>query len=108
MYEALKAALQNSGIPFEEIAWANAPTEGSYGVIALDGEGAALWADDTMCCCAISGTIDLFVRGSSRTDMLAVQSILSDQQVSWRLESIQFEPERRIMHYEWLFELEAL
>lgn len=108
MYSELVAALKATDIPFEEIAWENAPQVGPYGVISLDGQGAALWADDRMTEQALQGTIDLYVRDRGLPEMLTVQNVLAAQGVAWALNSIQFESERQLMHFEWIFEVEVL
>lgn len=108
MYEVLVTALKGSGIPFAEYAWDKAPSEGSYGIIAPDGEASSVWGDNGQRQQAIEGTIDLFVRGGGMSDMLTIQGILARTGVAWRLNSIQYEPARRIRHFEWVWQVEVM
>lgn len=108
MYSKLKAALSASGIPFAEYAWNNAPHTGSYGVISLDTEADAVWSDNRQQEQAVQGTVDLFCHGTNLDDMRLVQRVLNDSGVSWGLNSVQHEREKHLVHYEWVFELEAL
>ena len=107
MFEELKKALENTGIPFEETAWSPAPSA-DYGTIALDGQGESVWADDQMEHQAMQGTVDLFTHGPGRAQMQTVQTALDASGVSWRLNSIQYEENTKLTHYEWVFELEAI
>lgn len=108
MYEALKTLLRSTGIPLAEGDWNNAPQTGSYAAIALDLEGATLWGSDRQRQQAIQGTVNLFCRTADRSDYNAIQNALWATGISWRLNSIQHEPARRMMHYEWIFELEDI
>ena len=108
MYDAFVTLLKSTGIPLAEVAWSNAPQTGSYAVIALDDEASALWADDGQQQQAVQGTIDLFCRTSSRADFNTVQRALRETGVSWYLNSIQYENGGRLVHYEWVFELESV
>ena len=49
----------------------------------------------------ITGTVDLYTR--TEFDPLAdtVQTILDSEGVAWRLESVQYETETNLIHYEW-------
>lgn len=106
MYRHLLETLRATGIPFAEIAWENAPEAGSYGAIQLEGAADTVWADGTCREQALEGSIDLFVRNKSLTDMMLVQTALTDAGVSWRLSDVSFEPARRLEHYEWVFQIE--
>ena len=85
--------------------WRSAP-EGleSYVVWAEDGEGNSLDADNKKQIQGIHGTIDLFTK--TEFDRLAdeIQEGLNNlENVSWRLESVQYEDETMFIHYEWEF-----
>ena len=107
MFDDLKKALDKTGIPFAETAWETAPAT-DYGTIALDGPGESVWADDRISEQAIQGTVDLYTHGPGRTQMKKVQAALDGEGVSWRINSIQYEEETGLMHYEWVFELEDI
>lgn len=102
-YEALIDALTECGVPFREGAWDTHP-EPPYGVYALDGSGSDLWADDRQEEQVLQGTVDLFVRGRGRDKMALVERALYDSGVSWDLNSIQYESDTRLTHFEWVFE----
>lgn len=85
--------------------WRSAP-EGlkSYIVWAEDGEENSLEADNKKQRQGIHGTIDLFTK--TEFDSLAdeIQEGLNNlENVSWRLESVQYEDETMFIHYEWEF-----
>lgn len=106
MYDELVKALRGTGIPFEEGAWDKAPA-GDYGVYALDGTGETMWADGHMAERAMQGSIDLFARrGPGREQAKKVEAGLNQLGLSWSLNSIQYESERHITHWEWVFEID--
>ena len=107
MFDELMERLNNTGIPFRESGWAVAPAT-DYGVIDIDGGGASEWADDRIVNQAVQGTIDLYTRGAGRAQMKTVQEALNEAGVSWRFNSCQYEEDTKLMHYEWVFELEAI
>ena len=107
MTEMLLAKLRETGIMFEDGGWSVAPGT-DYGTVRLDGQGDALYADDAMQEQAIAGSIHLFTKGAGRTRMAAVQEALNSLGICWRLNSIQYEEDTRLTHYEWRFEIEAM
>lgn len=106
MLKRLLEKLRGTGIPFAETAWKKAPA-GSYGVVDLDGQADAVWADNRMKAQAIEGTVDLFTRGSGEDAAKAVQSAMGECGVSWRLNSIQYEEDTGLRHFEWVFRTES-
>ena len=107
MYERLIEKLKETGIPFADGGWSTAPA-GDYGTAELDGSGATVWADDAMQEQAMSGAVHLYTRGAGRVQMQKVQEALNSGEVSWRLNSVQYEESTNLTHYEWVFELEAM
>lgn len=103
MFEELKQALTKTGIPFAHHAWDVAPT-GDYIVWAEDSARSA-WAENKMDVQIMQGTIDLFTRSDSETPKETVQAELNKTNVSWYLNSIQYESDTRYIHYEWVFEV---
>ena len=106
MYDALITLLRSTGIPLAEGDWTNAPQTGNYAVIALDLEGETLWGDGHQRQQAIQGTVNLFCRTRDRADFYRIQRALDATGISWKLNRIQTENQRRMFHYEWVFELE--
>lgn len=108
MYEKLLRALKGTGIPFAEVAWDQRPAR-DYGVIAIDGAGDSLGADMEIVCQAIEGSIDLYTYGNDRTHVATIQGVLNGMDgCAWYLNSIQYEQENRIIHWEWIFQLETM
>ena len=107
LYSVLKGALQLTGIPFADYAWDSRP-DGAFGVIAIDGEADNLQADDHMVCQAPQGTIDLFTPDNDRADMALIQEALNNVDgCAWHLNSVQYEDDTRLLHWEWVFSLES-
>lgn len=108
MFDELADALRGTGIPFAETAWDKAPA-GDYGVYALDMPGDTIWADDHMAQRAMQGSIDLFARhGPGRDKAKRIEAELDKLGLCWYLSSNQYESERHITHWEWVFELEDM
>ena len=101
-YTDLVTRLTATGIPFREAGWDVNPAA-PWGVYAMDGSGDDLWGDDRMQHQVITGTVDLYVKGPGRDLMALVQGALTG--TSWSLNSIQYESDTRLTHYEWVFEV---
>lgn len=105
MFETVLAALQATNIPFAAYGWDNAPS-GTYGVVSLEGQEDSVAGDNMIQEQSIRGSIDLFVEGIATTAPVAVQDAINGL-VAWRLNSIQYEDDTRLIHYEWIFEQEG-
>lgn len=68
---------------------------------AEDGEDRSFHAGNKKAEQRIVGTVDLFTK--TEFDPLAdsVQTALNDLGVTWRLESVQYEDDTNLIHYEW-------
>ena len=107
MYDNLVIALKASGIPFAEYAWDIRPKV-NYGVVAIDGAGRHAAADNHVEHQAVEGTVDLFTYTNDRQDVDTIQQVLNDfDGLTWYLESVQYESDPRLIHWEWVFQLEA-
>ena len=104
-YETLVQALDNTGIPFAEDGWDEKPAP-PYGVYALDGGADTVWAGDQLRERALQGTVDLFTRGRGRAAKAKVEEALGAAEISWRFNSQQYEADTRLMHFEWVFEVD--
>ena len=94
-YEAMIAALEATGIPFREDGWHDERTPhpaAPYGEYAIDG-GDELRGDDHRQLASLTGTV------------AQVEDALDGCMISWELNSRQYEPDTRLTHYEWLFEV---
>ena len=109
-YQTMIAALTATGIPFEEDAWytQRSPRPAApFGAYAQDGGGEDLWGGDHLQLQVITGTVDLFTRGRGRDKKALVENALDASGVSWALNSIQYESDTRLTHFEWTFEVIA-
>lgn len=107
MYDELIAALRATGIPLAEYAWDSRP-DADYLVIAIDGEAASLEADGQKVNQSPQGTVDLFTASNDRQAMQTVQAALDALDgCAWYLNSVQYEDDTRLLHWEWVFSLET-
>lgn len=102
MFDTLLSALQATDIPFAAYGWDHAPA-GAYGVISLEGQEDSVAGDGRILTQSIRGSIDLFVKGTGTTEAEAIQGAINGL-VAWRLNSVQFEDDTGLVHYEWVYE----
>lgn len=105
-FAELLEALNNTGIPFAAYAWAAPPKADAWGVLAIDG-GSSLAGDDTHAEEVLEGTIDLFTRRLDAADFTNVRSCLQGLEICYRLNSVQYEQDTRLIHYEWVWQSAA-
>ena len=103
MLDELREALKATGIPFAHYAWATRP-DGDYGVWGED-SSKSLWADGRMSERIAQGTVDLFADDDEGFSKELVERALDSIGCSWYLNSIQYEDDTRLLHYEWVFEV---
>ena len=75
-----------------------------YIVWAEDSQGSADWGSDTMINQTLEGTIDYFTKMEYDPNVKEIQNTLNNGNISWRLNSVQFEDSTKYIHYEWVFE----
>lgn len=72
----------------------------------------AVWAEDTRMDfeadgqhieIAWQGTIDYFTRDEDDDGVDDIEEMLSDLDIPWHLNSVQFDEETNVIHYEWVF-----
>lgn len=109
MYEQLINALKAvSGISFTEYAWATRPSS-DYGVYQLDFEVGAVEGDNNKVQRCYEGSVDAFLHAPNKELIENIESALQSVcQGSWKLNSIQYEQDTRLIHYEWVFQLEVI
>lgn len=61
-------------------------------------------ADDRVCEMTISGSTDYFTKVEYDRNVDAIISMLRDNQFLWTMNSIQYEPDTGLIHYEFLWE----
>ncbi len=76
-----------------------------YIVWAEDGQGDSVYSDESMDDRAIQGTIDYFTKTEFDHNVELIQSKLTEAEISWRLNSVQYEEDTGYIHYEWIWEL---
>ena len=70
-------------------------------VWAESGEDESFNSDNQKSEQRIIGTVDLFTKTEFDPLCDAVQTTLADLGVTWRLNSVQYEDETNVIHYEW-------
>jgi len=76
-----------------------------YIVWAEDGQATALWAENKMQNQVIEGTIDYFTKSENDPAPEQIQNALNNSGISWRLNSIQYEDNTKLIHYEWVWQI---
>lgn len=96
-------ALLNVGVPVSH--YTASKQMDKYIVWAEDGQSDSLWSDGRMQAQAIQGTIDYFTKAENDPNVYELQNALADADISFRLNSVQYEDETKYIHYEWIFEV---
>ena len=76
-----------------------------YIVWAEDGQTDGLYADDKTQDQVIEGTIDLFTKTEYDPIADTIQEIMNNADMTWRLNSVQYEEDTKYIHHEWVFEI---
>lgn len=87
---------------FAKYAWSHAPAD-NYGTIATDGQN-AFRAGDQTAEKVQEGTIDWFTRSPASAMPGKVESLLDQMGASWYLNSVQYEEDTGLIHYEWVWQ----
>lgn len=104
MFEAMIENIKATGIPCAHYGWREAPKD-RYIVWAEDGSDAQISAEGQNAERAITGTLDLFVKTDDMQDMRAVEAAFNRSRVAWYLNSVQYEDDTGLIHYEWVWEV---
>lgn len=76
-----------------------------YIVWAEDSEAGALSVDNKKSMQIIQGTIDYFTKQDGDKNIDLIQKALNNSEISFYLNSIQYEEETGYIHYEWVWEV---
>lgn len=76
-----------------------------YIVWAEDSGGQQIQADNIMSGQVIQGTIDYFTLTENDANVEEIQAALTAAEISFFLNSVQFEEETGYIHFEWVFEV---
>lgn len=80
----------------------NAP----YCIWQEDGEGDSLHTNNHKAEQVITGTIDYFTRTEFDENFENIQKVLNElENCGWMLNSVQYEDETNLIHYEWAFQI---
>lgn len=100
---AIKGVLLTVGPPVYHYTAFEQPDE--YIVWAEDNQADSVWADGRMQEQTIEGTIDYFTKTENDPNVQKIQNALNNGNISWRLNSVQYEDDTRFIHYEWAFQV---
>lgn len=87
-------------IPFTEFAWSSAPAD-KYGVVSLAEQDALCADENPVAEKRTTGYVDVFVPAKSDDPTEAVETAMSSIGVWYKMESIQYEYDTGLMHFEW-------
>jgi hypothetical protein len=107
-YEALVEKLKETEIPFVEYEWKNRP-DSTYGVVSLDFEDGSEEGDGEKIDRTWQASVDVFLSRLSERESVksTIEGVLREVCGScWWLNSIQYETDTRLFHYEWVCELQ--
>lgn len=100
----IDAALKTIGV--DVYRYGATVQDAPYIVWAEDGQAGALYADNHMRQQALTGTVDYYTRTADDLNVAAIQAALNGVEgLCWRLNSIQYEDDTGLLHYEWVWEL---
>lgn len=77
-----------------------------YIIWAEDGQAGRVDADDKMQIQVITGTVDLFTRTEFDPLFDAIQREMNNSDMTWELNSTQYEEDTKYMHHEWTWEVD--
>lgn len=104
--DELIMALNASGVEFQRDTWfdVNGSLDNSdYGVVELTGAPVMLWGDDKLIEQNIQGNVILYVRDGEDSKAKAVQDILKEQSVSFRLTGTEYLTDMNMNRWIWQF-----
>ena len=79
-----------------------ASVKAPYAVWQEDSEGQSHYSDNVKSEQVLEVTIDYFTKSEYDTMTDSIQNALNGAEVSWTLNSFQYEEETKLLHYEWL------
>ena len=76
-----------------------------YVVWSEDTQADAVYADGKMQEQGIQGTIDLYTKTEYDSKFSQIQAALNNAGISFYLDSIQYEEDTKLIHYQWIFSI---
>lgn len=109
MYEDLVLALQAiQGLPVAENEWATRPT-GNHATVQLDFAAETDNGSDHHQDQAYQGSVDLYTQGQAWQVAAQVETALESVcEGAWHLNSVQYDSSVKMLHREYVFEIEVL
>lgn len=109
MYEDLVSALQAiQGLPVAEHEWATRPA-GNHATVQLDFAADTDNGDDNHQDQAYEGSVDLYTEGQAWQVAAQVETALESVcEGAWHLNSVQYDTPTRLLHREYVFQIEVL
>lgn len=80
-------------------------TAAPYFVYGEDAQDTSFYADDRLRSQALQGTIDYFTLNGEDEAVDELQKALNAAEIKFWLNSVQYEDETNLVHYEWLWEV---
>lgn len=80
-------------------------TAAPYIVWAEDGQGDSMCGDNIMTAQAVEGTVDYFTDVEYDPNVDKLQRALRVRQIPHRLNSVQYERDTGLVHYEWVWQV---
>ena len=102
--EIISALSEGTGIDFVRDAWVDENGEmgrRDYGVVTVIGSPLALWGDDKLIAQIVEGEIILYVMDGDDSKAAAVQNVLKEMEIPFRLKSCVFD--REIAANRWIW-----
>lgn len=101
--DELIQALTATGYPFAEYGWSVAP-EGDYGTYGVY-SSRGLWADGRAKELGLIAVVDFYTRDSGAEPRHVIEAAFGEADVSWSLDTVQFESDTGLLHYVWTIEV---
>jgi hypothetical protein len=79
---------------------------GNYIVWSEDTQANSIYAEDKMDDRALQGTTDYFTKIEYDPMVNQIETAMNNSDMSWKLNSIQFEKDTGYIHYEWVWEVD--
>lgn len=96
-------ALKKVGVPVSRYFAIKQPKQ--YIVWGEDSQGGSAWSNNKMTEQAIEGTVHYFTKKENDLNCVAIQRALSGIDLSYRLNSVQYEKDTKYIHYEWVWDM---
>lgn len=93
-------------LPMAENEWNTRPDTVSYGIVRLDFEASSDTGDDLKASTAYEGSLDLFSMEKSGAGWIPLikNALIAYFDSSWKLNSLTYERETGLFHWEWVFQ----